>query len=90
MEQVQTDKVRVINTATGQIQMVRRSIANHAIFGARLVEVEDTVKPYTPALYQETTPEEFKERHPQKVKSAESEETQEETMDEVKEENGIS
>lgn len=60
-------QVRVMNTITGQIQMIRASLANHPIFGVALVEVQDEVKPYAVELHVEQTPEDFRDTHPNKV-----------------------
>lgn len=63
----ETNTVRILNTVTGAISVVPRSLLGHPVFGKVWVEVKDGVKPYVPELYRPASPEEFVELHPEKV-----------------------
>lgn len=77
--------VKVMNVATGRVQMLRRSLAEHPVFGKGLAIVKPEVKPYTEGLYTPQTVEEFVASHPFKV---ETQAGDEQPLDE-KDENGI-
>lgn len=61
--------VKVLNVATGRVQMLRRSLAEHPVFGKGLTIVKPESKPYTQGLYKEQTVEEFVASHPFKVET---------------------
>lgn len=66
-----SDKVKVLNTANGQVQLVRPIYVDNPKYPT-LVQVKPETKGNLRELWREKTPDEYKELHSEKVVSTES------------------